>query len=355
LLVAFLLGLAHLTVDTASGVVLALGWPALPASQVLGFYLLYNVLAFAVQPLVGLLLDRWPVLRGAALLGLGLAAAALGLVGISPWAALLLTGLGNSLFHVSCGVIAFAATPGRAAGPGLLIGPGALGVLLGRNLGALGAPTVWPALGLLALAGLPLLLLSWPPSPASGPLPPALARRPAASGPWLLGGLLLVAIGCRALAGGAAGSFGVAESSAALWLALAACLGKSLGGIVADRWGWLPVSVLLLGLAAASFSIAPDVLPALACGVLCFQGVTGVTLAALHRLWPRWPGLIFGLNCLVLFVGSLPLLLGLPGLAGHRGVLAGTSWAVVLLVGVALWRFPRSSSAPAGRTPAAAG
>ncbi len=85
------------------------------------------------------------------------------------------------------------------------------------------------------------------------------------------------------------------------------CLpGKLMGGMVADRLGWLRVSAgaLLLSLPLIAFSGGSLflVLP----GVLLFQSTMAVTLVAVYALMPRWPATAFGLPCLALVVGAFP-------------------------------------------------
>jgi MFS transporter, FSR family, fosmidomycin resistance protein len=326
LLVALVLGVVHLVVDGASGVVLARSLPEMDAESVVGLYLLYNGAAFALQPLAGLVADHDGRHGRAALLaGLLLASLALPLTQASVplWVPILASGLGNALFHVGGGVWVWRATAPRAAGLGLYIGPGALGVLAGRILGGRsGFPAAGAALGLLAASVLVVLTLKTPrpaaPSAKAASATSAVAVPPSRPGEGpssfgaglraLLVALLLLAILIRSLAGFAAGGWFGGDATRAVILALVATTSKAAGGFLADRLGWLRFSVAVLLLSAALFAIPGHPVGPGLLGLALFQTVTSVTLAALFLLFPSSPGLAFGLSCLALFVGALPVL-----------------------------------------------
>jgi MFS transporter, FSR family, fosmidomycin resistance protein len=118
--------------------------------------------------------------------------------------------------------------------------------------------------------------------------------------------LLLVSVMVRAFVGFGACYQCPTGWEVALGVPLAACTGKMLGGMVADRVGWLTaslggllMSLPLIALSGGSLWIA---LP----GVLLFQSTMAVTLMAVVRLMPAWPCTAFGLPSLFLVLGSLP-------------------------------------------------
>ena len=118
--------------------------------------------------------------------------------------------------------------------------------------------------------------------------------------------LLLVSVAVRSFVGFGACFQCPGGLAVAIGLPVAAFLGKLLGGIVADRLGWLRASAgaLLLSLPLIAFSEGSLVL-ALP-GVLLFQSTMAVTLVAVYGLMPRWPATAFGLPCLALVAGSFP-------------------------------------------------
>ena len=110
--------------------------------------LLYNLLAFAGQAPLGLLTDRFGNGKYIAAGGCVLCAAAFLLPG-APLALSVTAGLGNALYHVGGGRDTLALSGGRAAGLGVFVSPGALGLFLGGLLGKSG----------FAAAPVPILLL----------------------------------------------------------------------------------------------------------------------------------------------------------------------------------------------------
>ncbi len=297
-------GLAHAVVDAICAGILfgmcqraALTWPETGVD-----FALYNLLAFGAQPLLGLVVDGSRKPRAVALLGGALVAAAAAVCDRWSLPAVVAAGVGNAFFHLGAGSICLQLTPGRATAPGLFVAPGALGLCLGTCLGQTGAFLAWPFI--LALAGLGVALVWLPlPAPARVQPPPAQAWK------WTVVVLLLLlgCVGARSLVGFSL----VLPWRSAFWLgltmALAVALGKALGGVLADRWGWGRVAVAGLALAAPLLAFGADS-PGLAlAGLFLFNLPMAVTLAAVASLLPSRPALAFGLTCLALELGAWPV------------------------------------------------
>src|SRR5262245_29348994 len=131
LLFALLLGGTHAISDGAAGFLIGRFIAWLPLVQVGQLVLLYNVLAFAVQPLIGMHTDRSQQPRAVTVGGLLLMGAALLIMDAHPALASVIAGLGSAAFHVGGGTLVFYATRGRASGPGLFAVPGVVGLALG--------------------------------------------------------------------------------------------------------------------------------------------------------------------------------------------------------------------------------
>jgi len=328
-LVPIALGVGHFLVDASSNFIMARLLAASAASELVLLLLAYNFIAFALQAPIGFLTDRWRAARPAMCVGLLLAAAAMLVLDQATWIPLLLTGIGNALFHVGGGTIASVATWGRASGPGLFIAPGALGVVLGATAGRTVPAAFMPILvGLLVAAPLGTLA-------QTGELrrdePRGMSKQSRA---WRAIALLLFAIAGRSLLGARAGgqlsqAFGVGVP-----LALAALSGKAMGGLFADRIGWAKVAVVAMVSSSLLLLVGRGIGWVGLASMFLFQTVTSITLAALYRVLPR-VGLAFGLASLALFVGALPVLLRLDlGLAGHLPV----DFLLALATTLALWR-----------------
>lgn len=369
--VALLLGLVHAATDlaTVTAMVRASGLHADTAGAVFAWFLVYDVLAFAGQPLVGVVADRLRagpvVLAGLGLTGCAVVLASLdGGPGVAlGLAAVAVAGLGNAVTHVGAGVVVLRGDLTRATPAGLLVAPGALGLGLGLWFGRdAGLGATWrvavPLVGAAALvlhlhrAGRlePATPGAWPGAggPAGAGATAGLGERlvavPARQLAATAVGLLLVSVAIRSLVGASAGRGYDAGAWLAAGIPLAACAGKALGGVVADRAGWLPATVgaLLVSLPLLAVQHAhPAVLLA---GLLVFQTTMPVTLVAVGRLLPRRPGTAFGLPCAALLVGSLPAsfswgtaLCARPALAGWIAVSVAALWGGLRVTGLR-WR-----------------
>jgi FSR family fosmidomycin resistance protein-like MFS transporter len=92
-------------------------------------------------------------------------------------------------------------------------------------------------------------------------------------------------------------------------MTIAVSLGKGAGGLLADKYGFVFIALFGLIVSAPLIIFFPG-MPLLAIiGVCLFQFTMPVTLAATYRLLPGRPGLAFGLPCLALIIGALPVLL----------------------------------------------
>jgi FSR family fosmidomycin resistance protein-like MFS transporter len=138
-------------------------------------------------------------------------------------------------------------------------------------------------------------------------------------------------------------------------LALAALIGKVLGGFVADRVGWRRWTLLALGGAAALLTAGQGSLPLTLLGVGLLQSATPAALAATLRLMPRQPATAAGLGLgLAIAAGGLPLMLGAGGALASPWVLtalalaAGAAYAAALTL---LRQRPRRSADAIGALP----
>ena len=346
-------GTAHALTDAlcAAAVIRAMlalrAGASVSGAYILSLALVYNFLAFAMQLPLGMLLDRLRTPRAFAGVGLLLCAAVFPAVSMIPEAVVVLCGMGNALFHLGGGAIALTLSPGKAGPPGIFVAPGAVGLFLGFQWGMHGAKggIAWAVLAATAclLAGAMTLL----------PLPEVYRLRggkePAVQAK---GGSLLISlafalaatmcsIAIRSYVGLTFDFPWRARGFAfACALAVAGACGKALGGLLADRIGFVRLScgallaaipLILLGRVSVIAGLA---------GSMCFQMTMAVTLLTCLRVFPGREGTAFGLNCLALFVGSLPLLLPLPALAGALGILrAPLPQAALIFASVlCLWR-----------------
>lgn len=284
---------------------------------VLSLALAYNFLAFAGQLPLGMLLDRLRTPRTFAGVGLMLCAAALQFAHVLPEMVVILCGVGNALFHLGGGAVALTLAPGKAGPPGVFVAPGAVGLFLGFRLGMQGvsgnaATIIFVAAA--CLAGTMAFL----------PLPAGYARRdrknpkeitqtenePVSKGMLFALAAAMCSIVIRSYVGLTL-DFPWKETGFAFACALvvAGACGKAAGGLLADCFGFARLSCGALLCAIPLLFLSRTSVVAGLAGSLCFQMTMAVTLLACLRVFPGREGTAFGLNCIALFVGSLPLLL----------------------------------------------
>lgn len=282
------LGLAHAVADGSAGLILG-GLPArMDLGEVALLVLLYNVLAFGAQPLVGMLVDQMQRPRAAVLGGMGLLAAGLLTSGANP-------------------LLAVFATPERSTGPGLFAAPGVVGLAVGGALMVTEQVATWPFLGLLALFGAAVLACRAP----SLPYDQAREKEPILESHDLIMMLLLASIALRSAVWSTVQFALQGRTDMLVYTALAAACGKGIGGLLADRFGWRRYALGALALAAPLLAFGGGHPAALLPGVALLQSATPVALTAVVQRLPHRPATAAGLALgLAIAVGGLPSALG---------------------------------------------
>ena len=276
------------------------------------FVLIYDVIAFSTQPIFGLLVDALEAPAQMAAVGIVLVAASILMMRV-PLLAVVTAGIGNAVFHIGGGFVSLNLAPGKATLPGIYVAPGALGLTIGIMIGKNGGFVAWPFILLLLVSASLILGLPRPEVPAPRTLPGNLR--------WFetVIMLLLVSVVIRSLVGQSLILPWKSDPVLLLVLTMAIVLGKALGGILADRFGWSVVA--LSGLAFSAFLLtffAPN--PALAiAGTFLFNLSMPVTLACLADMLPGKSGFAFGLTALALIVGALPAFTSFHTLTGGAG------------------------------------
>lgn len=325
-LVAFY-GIIHAIIDgTCAGIIFnILNKNLLGFEQFVFLVIIYNLLAFGTQAIFGLFIDKYKIPKQAAAIACIFLVVSVLIHQNFIILAIILAGLGNAIFHVGGGSISITQTPHRATGPGIFVAPGALGLTLGILIGKNGLFMEWVFVVLLLISFI-LIILS-----KAEPVNNFVKKLSIKSNiliPTLI--LLLVTIATRALYGLSA-SFPW-KSNIILLIVFAAALvgGKALGGILADKLGWMRVAISVLLISAPLLAFTNNI-PALAIlGAFLFQMTMPITLTAIANVLPGRPAFSFGLACLALIIGAV------PALFGFKAYLSGQWQTLFFILGSAI-------------------
>ncbi len=313
-----LTGLAHGASDAVAGF-LVVQVLMLNSQPIVDYVLIYNVLAFGLQPVAGLLLDQFKFQRRGASVGLLLSALALILTWVSLTWGILFAGLGSAIFHTGGGSTALTSTPGRATGPGIFAAFGVVGLAIGSQLAFYFSATTITAFTIILLL-LAAVIWFFPASSVISSSPDSIST--SVNIELLVFGLVLaIALRSYVWAGLQSGQAGY--SQLAFSVALAAGLGKLIGGFLADKFGWRTYAIIALVASAFLLAFGGAALWPLLMGIFFLQSVTPLSLAAVGYLMPSSPalatGLVLGVG--VLLGGLLLVLLGSSWLANPLGII----------------------------------
>lgn len=293
------------------------------ANGIIGLVILYNALAFGLQAIFGLASDYLRSPRAAAFLGCIL----IGLSAVTflsfPITAVILAGLGNALFHIGGGSISLNLTPKKAAAPGIFVAPGALGLFVGTIIGKNGQFIAWLAIFILAILCVAMFVIKKPEMNYE--------QKEIKESEFnyfeaiLL--LVLLSITIRSLVGSALVFPWKTNIDLLVILTGAVVLGKGLGGILADKFGWVKIAVGALAL-SIPFLIFGSNIPFLAIvGMFLLNITMPITLVAISNILPGRPGFAFGLTTLALIIGTMPTYTELK-------IFLGTQWFLFAIISI---------------------
>lgn len=289
-------GFTHALIDATCAAVL---FSLLNLENFISLVILYSILAFGLQLIIGLFVDRFKLPRFSAIFGSVLTAASAIAVLFSPIVAIVLAGLGNALFHVGGGTISLNLTPRKASAPGVFVAPGALGLFIGTLVGIKGYFIGWPFVILIGIACVFMFMVK---SPKINYKKETIRTNYFE----IIILLLLVAIAVRAFIGAAIIFPWKSNINLTIILIMAVVLGKGLGGMLADRFGWMKVAAGGLLISAPLISFGMNIPYVAIAGMFLFNMTMPVTLVAISNMFPGRPGFSFGLTCLALILGTLP-------------------------------------------------
>ena len=257
--------------------------------------LLYNALAFAGQPLIGYISDKYKLSYEVAIAGCVATTISI-FLHIFPTISVVLAGIGNAMFHVGGGITSLNLFRGKAAAPGIFVAPGAFGLMIGTLIGKSGSFSIATFAFLLLCCGAGILYIKQPHIDYSTSSELSFEPYP------IIVLLLLGSISIRSLIGFVVNFTWKSDLFLLVCLTLAVVLGKALGGIIGDKLGWRKVTVVGLILSAPLVALGSYPLAGIL-GMFLFNLTMPVTLTAVANLLSGFPGFAFGMTTLALVTG----------------------------------------------------
>ncbi|MBE6026015.1 MAG: MFS transporter [Clostridiales bacterium] len=319
--------------------------------------LLYNVLAFGLQIMFGTLTDRFPKLEKIiGIEGLDCMLVPLIIIWISQgpvasWTSMIIAAVLNAAFHVGGGVNVIRRSAGKMAPSGIFVSSGALGVITGTIYGASGHGALLPVfIVLIAIIMVFLTTDNWAQDlimyyerEEKGDKLVAPVREYMRFNVLRAGSLaavicLFFAVFIRSYAG-FIWPLGFEKTGMLIILpAAASCLGKALGGIIADRLGAVETATVSLVLSMVLFLTGNGSWFMMGLAIMLFNMAMPITLCGLVAAVPENVGFAFGLSTLALLLGYILFTTGPADISDPAHLVVFLGIAAVALIAAALKR-----------------
>ena len=261
------------------------------------FVLIYNCLAFGLQPIIGLISDKYNCAKHFAIIGLLLMGIAL-IVGLYlPILSIIFAGIANAFFHIGGGTIILNFSNGKATFPGIFVAPGAIGLLFGAFMGFKGYFFPFLFLAITLISSIIIFFIDHPKINT--------IKKAKNNYLELIVLLLLITIVFRSIVGMALVFPWKNVHYLLIILTISIFLGKALGGYFADKFGFLNTAIfsLIVSVPLLTYGINYPILGII--GIFFFNITMPITLVAISNTLPGYPGFSFGLTCLALIIGAI--------------------------------------------------
>ncbi len=299
----------HCIVDMACSLLIA-GFltPVLSEKALFVAIFLYDFFAFAFQLPFGILADK--LNKNAIVSAIGCLLIIVAYC-INPFGILacIVAGIGNALFHVGGGIDVLNIADKKAAFPGIYVATGAMGLFLGAKCEYLGISHNYFMIVALAISAIALLwLYKYAKKNNVNNAEPEL--KTITNKEQIIMYCILLTICIRGNLGLIMNFEWKSNFVIGLITVSAVVLGKILGGIIGDIFGWKKVGTISLIVSAVLFIFAFDNMICGIIAILLFNMTMPITLTALSNTFDKNKGMAFGLTTVALFIGAVPVLLG---------------------------------------------
>lgn len=303
--------------------------------------LLYDALAFLPQSLIGIIADKLPKICYGVI---GFVMVLIALFLPFGWFGVTIIALGNALIHVDGAEKTLSNSSGKITPNALFVGGGSFGVITGRLLGKLYNSYMIIIPMFLILSAIVFLLVfaydkkvaqdleNEADKPISAP-DVANDKMPAV----LLTLIIIFAVAVRGYIGYAIPTGWSVDSFHLIILYSYMGLGKMLGGVVTDKFGYKKATIISIA-GALPFLLFGNTFPLISLtGVLLYSMSMPITVGIIYSKFPSSPAFAFGITTIGLFIGSLPeFFFALPNLITQQIVVAVLSLIALVLILISL-------------------
>ena len=312
-----LYSLAHFTVDFSCFFILfknfSMSTSMLTTSII---FLLYNCIAFGIQPIIGYRFDQCPNKHHylLSITGIALIILAVFFSFLPFWTQVILCGTGNALFHVGGGINSLSFSNGKTARYGFFASFGALGVAAGTYMGLFHFHKNYSVILLLFLSSLSLILFCRKEqTPETIPLPASFSPYQVKNPMILVLSSLLVVLLTSYTGILLVVNYHNTVPLVFCYVGIAIFSGRYLGGVLADHFGARTTGFITLLLAAALLIFGQQSITVWLLGLIFLNCNTSITLGYVVYTMPNNPGFSFGLTKLAMLIGAtIPFFLALP-------------------------------------------
>lgn len=266
--------------------------------------LIYDAVAFVLQPIIGYLNDRYPNLKigiiGVILLMIGIL---LFFTNFNIYLSIVILCLGNACLHISGAEVTLKSSNGKLTHSAIFVAGGTFGIVTGRLFASIGLS--WILILLLILSMIPFILLAdYYKKDNNSCSNFNYNSKKSSKGAILI--LAVIAVIIRGYMG-----YGIPTSwnktmFQMVLLYIFMGIGKILGGVLADLFGAKKIAIIstLIGLPFILFGDNYMIISLI--GIAIFSMTMPITLGVIVSVLKNTPGLAFGLTTIGLFLGTLP-------------------------------------------------
>lgn len=258
-------------------------------------FVLYNSLAFMLQPFVGLLIDKYKKEK----MYLNISLIALLVVAITPiykWITVLVLGLSNAFFHVIGGKYTVYASRTKQTLLGLFVSLGATGLAIGSYVGNVLVLEIFVIMLIVLMIVFNLLSKNTEEEESYSPI---------SKDKFIIVIWLGVAVAIRAIIGKVTIPEFQLTTKILVLIGVASSIGKILGGILADLIGIKKTVFITLPLAFIGYLLFRDNLVIFLISTILFNTTMPITLYLANVNCKSREGLSFGILAFTLFPGYL--------------------------------------------------